>query len=307
MDQKLIEIVVKSCPAPEFKALTYPRLRPFLTEEEPENADENRLVVGALYEMKPIGLAFYSRLYGEGERRLLSVFLDRQFRRQGIGLKLLVEGEDAVLEAGTKKLVAFHSNRTTHYVWYEGLMQKAGWSAPKLWEYRLAGKARWVYEAERDWEKFLARVKRGGYSSRYWIKLTEADHERIASVVANDLIEADRDFDPLNHSLPDFLPEISVVLLCGDEIAGWVLGSKGDNDNSYHYSCGYALPKYQRRGYLIVGMMDVCRRQAELFGPETLSMYETRNEAMHRVMHQHIKPYSEWTDERFVCEKILVE
>ncbi len=53
-----------------------------------------------------------------------------------------------------------------------------------------------------------------------------------------------------------------------------------------------------------MGMVAVCRRQAELFGPETISAYETRVTGMHRLM-QRMMPYTDWADERFVCEKIL--
>ena len=307
MNHLPLEIMVQSCPAPKFKALTYPRFQSLLTDEEPEDAHKERLVVGAMCQGVPVGLALFGRPYGDGERRLLSVFVSHKFRRQGIGLKLLAEGERAALGVGTKKLVAFHSSQIPNYTVYESLMQKAGWSAPELLEYRLAGKAKWVYEAERDWEKFLVRVKRGGFITTYWPDLTDADREQIAHVMENDVPEEDQVYNPLKHNLPEFLPEISALLRCGNEIAGWVLGSKSANDHTYYYTNGYALPKYQKRGYLIVGMMEVCRRQAELFGPETLSTYETRNAAMKRVMHQQIKPYSEWTDERFVCEKILMD
>jgi len=102
------------------------------------------------------------------------------------------------------------------------------------------------------------------------------------------------------------LPELSVILRGGGAVVGWILGWKADIENTYYYSDGYVLPKYQKRGYLIAGMWEVCRRQAELFGPETISSYETRVEAMHRVM-KRMMPYTDWADERFVCEKVLVE
>lgn len=302
-----VTIAQVSCPAPEFKGLTYPRFRPLLTDVDPENKNAERLVVGAVCDGEPVGLVLFSLPYGDAVRRLLSVFVARQFRRQGVGAKMIALGEQVAFEVGTKKLVAFHSNQTKNYVWYEGLMQKVGWSSPSLFEYRLVGKAKWVYDAERDWEKFLVRLKRGGFVTMGWADLTEADKEQIAYLMAHEVPDTDQDYDPLKHNLPAFLPEISTVLWCGDAIAGWVLGSKSAVDDTYSYTHGYALPKYQKRGYLIAGMMDVCRRQAEAFGPETLSTYETRNAAMHRVMHRHIKPYSEWTDERFVCEKILMD
>lgn len=306
VNNQAVEIVVPSCPAPEFIGLTYPRFQPFLTDEEPEDAHKERLVVGAMCKGEPVGLALYSKLYGEAERRLFSIFVTRRFRRQGIGLKLLAESERVALDTGTKKLIAFHSNQISSYRLYESLMQKAGWSEPKILEFRASGKVKWVYRAEHDWARFLARMKRGGFGTTDWTDLTDLDREQIGDLVASELPEADRVFDPLKNKWPNFLPELSVVLRSGEAIVGWVLGWKADIENTYYYSHGYVLPKYQKRGYLIAGMWEVCCRQAELFGPETFSSYETRVEAMHRVM-QRMMPYTDWADERFVCEKILTD
>jgi len=215
---------------------------------------------------------------------------------------LLAEGERVALAAGTQKLVAFHSNQMKNQAHYEGLMQKAGWNSPVLFEFRAGSRVKWVYQAEQDWKNFIARMVRGGFNTTTWQDLTESDREQIAYLVANELPESDWRYNPLNHNLPEFVPELSVVLRCGQEIVGWILGSMSGQENTYYYTYGYVLPKYQKRGYLIMGMVAVYRRQAELFGTETISAYETRVTGMHRVM-----PYTDWADERFVCEKVLVE
>lgn len=302
-DHNEISIVVQTRPAPEFRGFTFSRFRSLLTDGH-ENTQTDHLVVGAVYEDEPVGLALFSRPYGDAVRRLLSVFVARRFRQKGIGFGLLAKGEQSALEAGTQKLVAFHSNQMKNMEIYESLMQKAGWSSPALYEFRAGSKVQWVYQAEQDWAKFLARMVRGGFCTTTWQDLTESDREQIANVVAHEMPESDRGFDPLKQKLPDFLPELSVFLRCDQKIVGWILGSKSGQENTYYYTHGYVLPQYQKRGYLIMGMVAVCRRQADLFGPETISAYETSVMGMHRVM-QRMMPYTDWADERFVCEKIL--
>ncbi len=300
-----IVIITTHCPAPKYQALTYPRFRSYLTTTDPATMQPDCLVIGAQSAGLPVGLALVSPAYGNAERRLFSVFVSSAFRQLDIGTMLIAEVERTARQAGTQKLVAFHSRGNKGYKNYEGLVRKAGWSEPELSEYRLGGRASWISEAEKDWEKFLVRAKRGGFNATDWTALTDADRAQILWLVEHELPEADISFNPLNYDSPHFVPEISVVLRCGEEIAGWVLGSKGATENAFYYSHGYALPKYQRRGYLIVGMMEVCRRQVDLFGPESLSTYQTRNPAMQRLMEQRIKPYSEWTDERMICVKNL--
>lgn len=300
-----ILIATRNCPAPAFATLTYPRFRPLLTATDGDTMQPDCLAVGATSHDIPVGLALLSSAYGEDERRLLSIFVTPLFRRQGIGLKLLAAVEQTSRENGTRKLVAFHTDRAPGYRKYENLVRKAGWSSPEPFEYRLGGRANWIDNAERDWHRFLARVRRSGFNAKDWTELTDEDLEQIAWLVANEMPESDKMYDPIEYTPANLVPELCILLRCGTEIAGWILGQKGANEDSYHYTHGYALPKYQRRGYLIVGMMEVCRRQSVLFGSETMSTYETRNVQMRRLMHQRIKPYSEWTDERFVCEKRL--
>ena len=90
-------------------------------------------------------------------------------------------------------------------------------------------------------------------------------------------------------------------------IVGWILGARGALADTFHYSHGYVLPEVRRSGWLVAGVRDVCQRQTELYGGLTLSVFETShtNSNMRRFMERQLKPYSEWTDARYMSEKLL--
>lgn len=302
-----------SLPAPGFETFTFPRYRSMVLGED-SRGDSGQLAVGASLDGRPVGLALLSRPFGEGERRLLSIMVSHSARRVGIGFRLLAHAENLARQHGTLKLSAEHSTRLASRVAYEALMRKASWSAPTDREYRLAGKALWAKEAARDWASFLARLRARGFEAVPWTALTPADREDIAGLVAHELPEADRIFNPLpRESRLDALPELSLLLRREGRVAGWLLGSRGALPGIVHYGHGYVLPDLQKRGWLIAGVQEVCARQVELFGPDTVAIFETspRNDGMRRFMERQLDRYKEryqgWMDARRECEKRLVD
>jgi len=302
-----IRIGVLTLPAPGFEVFTFPRYRPLLLgTEHPEHLPE-RVALGAWLGERPVGLAFFSRCYGDDARRqLFSVMVSRFLRRRGIGRRLLALGEQTAAAQGTRTLLAYYSSRLAARDAFEALLNRAGWSAPREFEYRLAGKAQWAYRAAQDWAPFLARLQQRGYAATLWGEITAADREQIAALVATVLTPEERQFDPLPAAGKlELLPDLSLILRREQEIVGWILGSRGALPDSVYYSHGYVLPSVRRAGWLVGGVRDVCQRQAEQLGGETVSVFETAhdNQAMRRFMERQLKPYSLWTDSRYRSEK----
>ncbi|MFM9972616.1 MAG: GNAT family N-acetyltransferase [Burkholderiales bacterium] len=298
-------------PAPGFEKFTFPRYRGLLLGTETPETTQERFALGAWLGETPVGLAFYSRSFGEEKnRRLLSVMVSPLMRRQGIATRLFAQGENLARELGAKKITTIHSSQMQAFAAFEALLRKAGWDAPKELEYRLAGKASWAVQAQGDWAPFLARLGKRGFSVSAWTEMTEADREEIRKVVESSTDEAGRAFDPFKQN-EDFqalvVPELSVLLRRDGQIAGWIIGARGLAANTYHYSSGYAVPSVRRAGWLIGGVWEVCRRQAELFGGESISVFETspQNQGMRRLMDRQLKLYSVWTDARYISEKRL--
>jgi GNAT superfamily N-acetyltransferase len=293
-------------PAAGFEPFTFPRYRPLLAHESEEQRE--RLAVGAWLNGAPVGLAFLSRPFGENERELLSIMVSNGARRLGIGRSLLTFAESLARDSGTRRLRAFHSTRLLAVSAYEGLMRQGGWSTPHEHHYRLAGKARWALQAASDWDRFLKRLLRQGFSTSTWSDMTASDRDEIAALLSREIPEEDRAFNPLlQEERRDALPALSLLLRREGRVVGWLLCSAGPLPGVFHYSQGYVLPSFQNAGWLIAGLLQVCRAQAEAHGPDTLSVFETssRNRGMRRFMERQAERYEGWTDARLRCEKTL--
>jgi len=241
-------------------------------------------------------------------RQLLSIMVEPLLRRCGIAGRLISHAEQLALASGTRRLNAIHSSRLSARLAFEALLARSGWSAPAEFQFRLAGRARGALQAQADWAPFLARLAARGFTSTSWVNLGDADRAAQRQLVAQVLPEADRRFDPFhprNRLAP--VPELSVMLRRHGRIVGWIQGSQGTLPDSFHYSYGYALPEVQRLGWLAAGVRDVCHRQAELHGENSLCVMETDhdNAAMRRFMARQLVPYSEWADSRYLSEKQL--
>lgn len=295
-------------PAPEFAVFTFPRFEPILLGTAAPVTGPGRIVVGASLGETPIGLALFSRPFGENERRLASIMVSAPSRRRGIGTRMLARGEAAARSMGTTKLTAVHSSRLSGLPAYEGLMRSAGWGDPVAFEHRLAGQAGWALQARQDWAPFLARLRSRGFGVTDWSELTAADRESVTTILEGSPKEV-AGFDPfaIEQKLA-IEPRLSVLLRRHGEVVGWILGSKGALPDSVHYSCGYVRPELQRAGWLVGGVREVCDRQAAYLGPETVSTFETSttNRGMRLFMERQLKPYCLWTDTRFVIHKSLL-
>jgi len=294
-------------PAPGFEIFTFPRYRPMLLgTEQPETLRE-RLAVGAWLGDRPAGLALYSRPFDEGwRRRLLSVMVSPQLRRHGLGARLLSRGEALAIEKGAKRLTAVHSSHLPARVAFEALLRKSGWSAPKAYEYRIAGKAGWALRAAQDWAFVISRLRERGYGSTLWSDIRDADRESIARMVEADLSESERVFDPFPAEKKlQLIPELSLLLRRHGEIVGWILGSRGAVPDSVYYSHGYVLPSVRHAGWLMAAVLEACQLQAVRLGEDSLSVFETSpdNQGMRLFMERQLKPYSLWSDSRYLSEK----
>lgn len=291
-------------PAREFESFTFPRYRPLVLGDRPM---AGAIAVGAWLADRPVGLVLIAPLV-KNERELLSIMVSGSSRRRGVGRRLLREAERLCLEQRTLRLRASHSTRLVALEAYEGLLRDASWSAPVADRYRLAGQARWALKAARDWSPFLSRLRRQGFTTSAWDEITPSDREEIESLVSHQIPEEDRVFNPLTReSRPGALPALSLLLRRERRIIGWLLGEEGALPDVVRYSHGYVTPENRSGGWLIAGLREVCQRQAELRGEQTISIFETQphNEPMRRFMERQLDRYEGWMDARLSCGKLL--
>ncbi len=306
---KDIDIKQLQLPASAYEHLTYPRMRPFLLSAE--NA-KKLIVVAASHAGRPVALLLLSDNYkgirsGSNIRRLLSIMVHTDYRRQGLAERLLSMAQTLAEQSGTQTLDAFHSDRMRQPEPYLGLLAKDSWDTPELLEYRLSGYADWSQEAEQDWPRFFQRIRRNGFNTLPWHELDARQYASVEALCESLQMKRQESLCPFRWK-ENTDPVLSVALLKGVEVVGWIFAEWDAAENTAHYTCGFVKPGLQKTGWLIAGIAEVCHRQRQVYGAKSVAIFETlgNNLAMQRFMKQRLRErWSLNTDHRYRSRKFL--
>ncbi|MBF0186770.1 MAG: GNAT family N-acetyltransferase [Magnetococcales bacterium] len=338
LDTLPVTIQTLALPDPRFTSLTFPRFRPYLTE--PKYGERDVKAVGMMAGSIPIGLALMGRPFTQtpffdpitleryhqyqqppaspapeddaaddhakrDHRRLLSLFIHKQWRRRGLGRDLLKAAEQVAFEQGSRCLTVQYSGKTKQKQALESLLEHCGWEAPQLHSQRLSGPANWYLKAEQTWPKLMPFLRRHGFETTPWLERTAEDNSAIEALVVigevETLLAPRQAFD--QHCVPD----LSFAIRRRGELVGWIIGEEIDQVEGVLYHTGYVKPALRNRGWLIGGMLETGHRQSALMGPETTSWYETvgDNPAMRRLMDERVSTFAFSIDPRWGSRKAL--
>ena len=282
----------------QYASLTFPRFRPLLA------VDRDDIAVITVESDQPEGLALLQwPQFSMRTARLLSIMVDPRHRRAGVGRTLLARAESAARARGCISLVAFYSSRLPCRERFEHLLAGAGWKAPEVQELRIACFAA-VLAAEMDRLEATHRpFLPEGATIGLWSSVTVSERlevDRVASA-----IEFSRDLDPGLFEKKAH-PDLSLVLRHNGKIAGWVFGEALSDDLCF-YGCGYVIPELRRRCAMVALIREEGRRQAAMFGPESVVQWATtpQTPGMPRFMHERVGPCSLWYDHFFRVSKDL--
>ncbi|MBD9650257.1 GNAT family N-acetyltransferase [Ensifer sp. ENS09] len=279
-------------PEEGFRTLSYPRFWAYWSS----TACDWQGIVARQAGGGAVGLALMGAIHEQGgkrSRRLLSVAVARQSRGTGIGRILVALAEAQARKQSVEEMFALYPGRLTSRPAFERLLAVCGFEAPRLSEYTLSAEVKCVSNAAREWSFLLERLKRDGFRSVPWRSLSEVDHLVIEETLASGKIHSDwRPYAHLDQTSLDF----SLALFHRGDIAGWIVGRK-ENDRRVSYPLGYVLPRFQRRGYLVGGMVESCTRQADRLGGDSVAIYWTLPEtSMYRFMERRLLPL-QWKGE----------
>lgn len=284
-DPLTFEVIEK--PEAGCSALTYPRFWSYWSS----GAGGWLGVVARRADGAPAGLALLGAIHarnGKMVRRLLSLAVERSSRNTGIGRTLLTLAETVARSDDLAEMFALYSSRMASLGAFENVLVACGWEAPRASECRLVGEVKWVFDALNEWSFLLERLRRGGFCTASWRDLSAADHRSIAEMFASERVHPD--WQPGPH-MDETSSDFSLLMYHGGEIAGWIVGCK-QSESRVCYPLGYALPRYQRRGYLIAGLMESCVRQSERLGGDSVAVHWTpAGSAMHKFMETRLRPH----------------
>lgn len=237
-----------------------------------------------------VGLALLSQPMTEDGRlirRLLSLSVAGAHRGRGMGRELLLAAQEAARESGTQELFANYSDKMSSRPGFERVLAAAGWKAPEPVEYTIIGQAKWVQAASANWRLLFSRAARSGFSMTPWTGVTESDRSEIDAALRNG--EAPQDWHP-DLFLRAGSEPFSLLLRYRSKIIGWIIGEK-DGSHCVHYRRGCLFPPYRRHGFLIAGLHEVCRRQAEILGENSVCVnWASAGSDMARFMETRLRP-----------------
>ncbi|MEI2302437.1 GNAT family N-acetyltransferase [Ensifer sp. MJa1] len=269
------------------KSLTYPRFWSFWS-----CGGSGWLgIVARRVDGRPAGLALLGTIHahnGKTGRRLLSLAVDRSSRNTGIGRTLLRLAETVTRRDGLAEIFALYSGRMTSRKAFERVLVACAWETPRASEYMLRFEMKCVFGALDEWSFLLERLKRDGFRTVPWQDLSAADHQAIAETSTTRRVHSD--WQPGAH-MDRTSSDFSLAIYHDKDIAGWIVGCRS-SEAQVHYPLGYTLPRFQRRGYFIAGLIESCRRQVEKLGGDSVAVHWTLpGSAMHRFMETRLVPH----------------
>lgn len=236
----------------EFEKMTYPAYRHLLalrpTVRMPRELDEEPfepLAVGAFIDEVPIGLALGGTAPDTGEVELLSLFVAKAHRRQGVGRNLVLAFEQVARHTGRPILVAVYMTDRQGSDVFEHLAKTLGWGEPstRMVSVRFSNeslaKAPWMgkYKLGADWEIFP------------WAELT--DEEREAIRTTNEREEWIKpDLVPWKFDKHGFEPKTSLGARYKGEVVGWVINHQIAED-TIRYTCSFMRQPWGRLGKIV--------------------------------------------------------
>jgi GNAT superfamily N-acetyltransferase len=286
---------------PAFAALTFPRYWHLWKEGAAVTA------IAAWRGREPVGLVIVAPFPVDDPPpfRIASLAVAAAHRRLGIGRRLLRATEQHAAAAGVRRMVAQHSSRMPMRDAYERLLRGAGWRSPRAIYQRVAARAEIGKQWRRDLHGLVARLDRLGCRAEPWASVTEADslyirQQCIATALRPSL-------HPSVHAAASD-PHVSIVLRHHDQVAGWVMGQTAPDSGQVYYALAHVWPRYQRFGWLQVGMLEAVRRQAETYGPDSVLTFDTRadNPQMRAFIDRRFMERGPlWVETRFESDKLL--
>ena len=224
-----------------YQAFTFPRFRPRLQALKPQGLT---IASAASDSNQPIGLAL-AEIEPDGKSaEVLSIFVEPDYRRQGIGLALLIRLEQELFSRGciSAELVYTTGQPTTPAL--ERLLQKCNWASPQARmllckaSLPLMMKAPWLEKATLP----------SSYTIFPWAEITQ--DERIAIQQQQEVSPwIPKDLNPFKHE-ENFEPLNSLGLRYQGQVVGWIITHRLATD-TIRYSCGFVNPDLQKRGVYI--------------------------------------------------------
>lgn len=250
---------------------------------------------------RPIGLALAEVAVRrqDGSAELLSLFVEREHRQQGVATALLAAIEDDLRRRGEDAVEAVYMTGKPSIVAIERLFEKGGWERPTL---RSVTVKFTIAEAlSTPWYGRFPAPEGGEVFS--WKDLTPAERQQI--VDSNDRAPwIPVSLQPWRHDQVKFDEVSSVGLRYHGEVVGWVINHRVD-ERTVRFTCSFMRRDLARRARILTLYSEAVRRLSETGCQACTFITPTVYPEMVQFIHKHMAPYASFTGETRGTRKTL--
>lgn len=265
----------------EFEELTFPSLQKRWQTHQQRGELGG---VAAFVDGVMVGLVIAELLPQQAE--IISLLVIPQYRKQGIGSKLIQNLEKALIKMDCPQVqLNYRANESTTAA-LEPLLQHQGWQPPKT-EFLITKttievlkQAPWVYQYPLPSQ----------FTVFPWVDLTEVERAQIQQRKAYSDALSPFDSDPRLETLN------SLGLRYQERVIGWTITHRVAAD-TIRYSSMFVEPSFQRMGRGFSLLAEAVQRQIDSGILYASTAVSSANTQMLRCAERHYKPYATYLSE----------
>ena len=233
------------------------------------------LGLSAMATGKMVGFAIAER-QGDGAAKLLSLKVDANWRRRGIGTGLLQRLMMFLAKEGITPLTLRYKASPELSTSFEPILARLGWSPPRTDFVLLEGRSHQL--AAIDWaDRFPIASP---YRLLPWHQLSENQQSQASTIGTS--AELQPPVDPRGLE-----PAISLALLHHNSLVGWLLAHRTE-ENSVNYSSLFVAPGHRGRARGLALLAEGFRRQNNGSISIARAALQRRDTAMLRLLKRHL-------------------
>lgn len=264
-----------------FRRMTFPAFRAHL---DFGSTRATPLAVGAFAGARPVGLGLASPAGTPDRAEFLSLFVDPEFRRQGLGTALMRRTMAECDVRGVRELSAIYMTGRAGTAAVERILSVTGWDAPET--RMLVLRCSLESMAPAPWLTRLTQPP--GFETVPWVDITEAEREAIrvshaqTPWIAPDLVPFDfeQGIEPLT----------SVALRVRGEVLGWCLNHVvGD---VLRFTCSFVRRDLQRLGRILLLYREAVAQMPGTGLSVGMWTVPVEHQGMAAFARNHLRPYS---------------
>lgn len=260
------------------------------------------LGVAAFREKTMVGLVISECLANTTKAEIISLFVEPNYRHQGIGTNLVQYLEKGLIKLGCKQVLVNYKASKITATDFEPLLTNCGWEKPQtkmivgMGTPETITQAPWLnhlsqYQLPSDLEIFL------------WKDLTQGEREQI--------LKRQKEQRWYPEILSPFHPDPrletinSLGLRYGGEVVGWMINHRVAED-TIRYSILFVAKEFQRSGKAMLLLAESIRLQLESAVPFGKFAVQIENQSMLRIVRRHLTPYlTGQTESRFAKKDLI--